>query len=167
MKSNAVAELEADATTAKRAQWEAFEFDLEAPGLVRVRNGSYGADAEEHTYRVNVEDGVPTACECPADTYGDGACKHRLAVAIRAPVLAAASEWDREQDVDGDAEERAVATDGGTILEDGDGDADREEERPADCACDPAVDLPCWPCYRDGHETPNPDADADAEAGEE
>ncbi|WP_114578519.1 SWIM zinc finger family protein [Saliphagus sp. LR7] len=40
---------------------------------------------------MNVENGVPVACECPADTYRDGACKHRVAVAIREPVLAAAT----------------------------------------------------------------------------
>ena len=88
---NTLAELNPDAQTVKRAQYEAFEFDLEAPGLVRVRNGSYGDEADEHTYRVTVENGVPVSCTCKADEYGSGACKHRVAIAIREPVLAAAS----------------------------------------------------------------------------
>lgn len=73
MCTNALSALEFDAQTAKRAQWEAFSFDLEAPGIVTVRNGSY-ADPGEHEYHVNDEGGVPVVCECPADTYQDGAC---------------------------------------------------------------------------------------------
>lgn len=83
--------LEFDASTAKRAQYEAFDFELAAPGLVTVRNESH-ANADEHSYRVNVEDSVPIACECPADMYHESACKHRVAVTIRKPVLEAASE---------------------------------------------------------------------------
>lgn len=49
-------------------------------------------DPEDHEYRVSVVDGVPTVCECPADRYHDEVCKHRVAVAIRRPVLAAAVE---------------------------------------------------------------------------
>ncbi|WP_247010814.1 hypothetical protein [Halorientalis litorea] len=31
--------------------------------------------------------------------------------------------------------------------------------RPEDCACwDAEADLPCWPCYREGFEAPNPSA---------
>jgi hypothetical protein len=31
--------------------------------------------------------------------------------------------------------------------------------RPEDCDCwDPEGDLPCWPCYRDGFDVPNPSA---------
>lgn len=42
-------------------------FELNAPGLVTARNESY-EDADEHSDRVNVENSVPIACECPADT---------------------------------------------------------------------------------------------------
>jgi len=41
-------------------------------------------------------------------------------------------------------------------------DQTRLEEvgRPEDCSCSPRMtDLPCWPCYRDGFETPNPSQD--------
>ena len=147
--------LEFDASTAKRAQYEAFDFELTAPGLVTVRNGSH-ENADEHSYRVNVENGIPVACECPSDTYHDGACKHRVAVAIREPVLEAAS--DHESD-----EKREVATDGGTTVERS-GLGQRVEGRPSDCDCLPTFEgLPCWPCYREGFRTPNPHAEADTE----
>ncbi|WP_245634245.1 SWIM zinc finger family protein [Halalkalicoccus paucihalophilus] len=134
--------LEFDASTSKRAQYEAFDFELEAPGLVTVRNESH-ENADEHSYRVNVEDGIPVACECPSDTYHEGACKHRVAVAIREPVLAAATDYKS-------TEEQEVATDGGTTVERL-GLGQQVEDRPSDCDCIPTFeDLPCWPCYRDG-----------------
>lgn len=71
----------------KRAQYEAFTFAL-ADGGVLVRNESH-ADPDDHEYHVTVNRGVPVACECPADEHYDGACKHRVAVAIREPVLQA------------------------------------------------------------------------------
>lgn len=80
----------ADSRTLSRAQFEAFSFSLEAPGMVRVTNGSY-ANPENHSYRVNVENGLPVACECPAFHYQDGLCKHCLACLIREPVLKAAN----------------------------------------------------------------------------
>lgn len=70
--------------TRKRAEYEAFTFIPTATG-VRVRNESH-AEPTAHEYRVTVRDGVPTACTCPADEHGQGACKHRIAVAIRSPV---------------------------------------------------------------------------------
>lgn len=51
-----LAELNPSATVAKRAAYEAFEFGIDAPGLVRVTNGSYGDDAENHSYLVDVEE---------------------------------------------------------------------------------------------------------------
>lgn len=118
MTDNALAVLQFDAQTRNRAQWEAFEFTIEAPGIIEVRNGSYGDDADEHTYRVNVEGGVPVACECPAFEYQSGACKHMLAVAIREPVL--------------DAATIEVVTDGGQdqlVASDGDSEPEPESER--------------------------------------
>lgn len=50
MTTNALAELDADAPTAKRAQYEEFEFKLEALGLLRVTNGTYRDKAGEHTH---------------------------------------------------------------------------------------------------------------------
>jgi SWIM zinc finger len=156
MCTNTIDALEFDASTSKRAQYEAFDFELEAPGLVTVRNESH-ENADEHSYRVNVEDGLPVACECPSDTYHDGACKHRVAVAIREPVLEAASDYER-------TEESEVATDGGTTVEYSGVSEQREESRPAECDCLPTFeDLPCWPCYREGFRTPNPHAEVTTE----
>ena len=80
-----------DPTTIKRAQWEAFEFDLEAPGLIRVTNASH-SEPDDHSYLVNVENGEPVACQCRAFQYNGGPCKHCVAIAIREPVLKAADE---------------------------------------------------------------------------
>lgn len=118
MCQNALARLDVNAQTAKRAQWEAFEFRLTA-GSVEVRNESHPAgEVADHTYSVEVEDGVPVACDCPADEYQSGACKHRVAVAIREPLLDAASEArtpaSASEDVPAD-----VATDGGRAVEQG------------------------------------------------
>lgn len=87
--SSALAELDPTNRILKRAQYEAFSFQL-ADGDVLVRNGSH-PDPANHEYRVGVEAGVPTSCECPADDNPEHPCKHRVAVAIRDPVLAAAS----------------------------------------------------------------------------
>lgn len=91
MTADALRELQFSPETAKRAQYEGFEFELEDPGLVLVRNTSWD-DPTEHEYLVNVVDSTPTVCECPADKHHEGACKHRVAVAIRGPVIQAASE---------------------------------------------------------------------------
>jgi len=85
---------------AKRAQYEAYEFELVSEG-VRVRNCSH-ADPAAHEYVVTVENGVPTSCDCPADEHYEGACKHRVAVAIRRPIVDAAAE-------------RQVRADGGEV----------------------------------------------------
>ncbi len=141
MESNVLSQLQFDASTAKRAQWEAFEFTLEAPGLVRVTNGSYGDDSENHSYRVNVENGIPVACECKADTYQKGACKHRVAVAIRGPVLSAGAHTP-------------VVADGGQLIDAGDDGAiitenpDACENGQVGCCGPDGDDLPCFPCYQ-------------------
>src|SRR6056297_4311362 len=80
-----LANLETTNRVRKRAQYEAFEFELR-DGDICVRNGSY-ADPENHEYTVRVEDDLPTACTCPADATYSGACKHRVAVALRQPIL--------------------------------------------------------------------------------
>lgn len=48
---------------------------------------------------MNVESGVPVACEYLADTYHSGACKHRVAVEIRDPVLKDHGETDDDCDL--------------------------------------------------------------------
>ena len=149
MCKDTLAELEYDVSTIKRSQWEAFEFTLEAPGIVTVRIDGTAA-TENHTYRVNVENGVPVACECPADTYQDGACKHRVAIAIREPVLEAARESENEHERPEPS--RAVA-DGGEVLEateDGDDDPNACENGQVGCCGPDGDDLPCFECYRTG-----------------
>lgn len=38
--------------------------------------------------------------------------------------------------------------------------------RPGDCSCwDADAELPCWPCYRDGFDVPNPNAGDDRDGG--
>lgn len=58
---------------------------------------------------MTVESGVPVSCTCKADEYGSGDCKHRVAIAIHEPVLAAVSA----RGPDG---KRALA-DGGTVVD--------------------------------------------------
>jgi len=144
--------LDADVATEKRAQWEAFSFRLLGDGDVEVTNGSH-EDADDHTYTVHVESGIPSDCSCPAFEYQPGACKHMVGVAIREPVLEAASR------------EQSIRADGGVTLEEFGAD-DRDDDRPEDCDCgewNDGLGLCCWPCYRDGFEKPNPNATGDDE----
>jgi hypothetical protein len=141
--------LDAGTTVEKRASWEAFEFSLLEGGKVEVVNGSHD-EPEEHTYTVHVEGGIPFSCTCPAWEYQDGACKHMVAVAIREPLLEAVSA------------EPTVKADGGVTVEEA--ERGHSDERPDDCDCIPSMeDLPCWPCYRDGFEEPNPHAEVSDE----
>lgn len=117
---------QASEKTVKRAQWESFSFELEAPGLVLVTNESHGEDG--HSYTVNVETNTPTACECKAFEYQDGPCKHMVAVAIREPVLMAA---------------QAVP------IPDG-GEAEATCQNGQTGCCGPeGDDLPCFDCYKE------------------
>ena len=138
--------LDADATIEKRASWEAFEFTLLGDGDVEVVNSSHD-EPDEHTYTVHVEGGIPSDCTCPAFEYQDGSCKHMVAVAIREPVLEAASA------------EPTLTADGGIVVKTE--ESDHSDERPDDCDCIEIADLPCWPCYRDGFEEPNPNVGED------
>lgn len=142
MRSNVLSELTYSEKTAKRAQWESFEFSVPANGTVVVANVSYGDEADEHTHAVNVEDGVPTSCTCKGDEYQPGACKHRVAVAINAPVLSAAS-------ASGPDGKRALA-DGGALVEPVQEENDEDED--CDCAHFEEGALPCFECYREGIE---------------
>jgi hypothetical protein len=124
--------LEADVTTEKRAQWEAFEFTVLGNGDVEVVNASHD-DKGEHTYIVHVESGIPSDCTCPAWEFHPGACKHMVAVGIREPVLEAANE-DQPVRADGGVTLASFATE----------EADRDE-----CWCDDHS-FPCFDCYNDG-----------------
>jgi hypothetical protein len=114
----------------KRAQYEAFEFTVQPDG-VRVRNGSH-ANREAHNYLVTASGGIPAYCTSPADTHSDDACKHRVAVAIREPIMAAAT--------------RQVAADGGTVVEEAGSAEDVDVEE-----CEYCIgDFPCWESVRTG-----------------
>nr|WP_277410058.1 SWIM zinc finger family protein [Natrinema longum] len=130
--TNVVDVLDADVAVEKRAQWEAFSFALLGDGDVEVVNGSH-EDADDHTYTVHVEGGIPSDCTCPAFEYQSGPCKHMIAVAIREPVLEAASR------------ERSVRADGGVTLD----SFATEDTNENECWCDDH-DFPCFDCYRDG-----------------
>lgn len=46
---------------------------------------------------------------------------------------------------------------GGSTTDSSARDEQQADHRPADCDCLPTFeDLPCWPCYRDGFQMPNP-----------
>jgi hypothetical protein len=124
---------------AKRAQYEAFEFTLVPEGVL-VRNASH-ANPADHEYRVTIRDGIPIACECPADEHYEGACKHRVSVALRTPVLQAAVD-------------RQLAADGGPAVgTDQDGrPAVTSRGRPTECSCDDLDGFPCWHCVRTGRK---------------
>lgn len=116
----------------RRAQWEGFEFGVPTDGYVLVRNVS---KAEPSVYTVAVEGGRASSCSCPDWTHREpnGGCKHMRAVEAQSGVMLAASVG---------------------------GEVTREDARPADCTCLPTFErLPCWPCYRDHFETPNPNAE--------
>ena len=52
--------------------------------------------------------------------------------------------------------------DGGAIVADDDKEAEADD-RPEDCGClDTNQELPCFPCYWEGYDTPNPLANGEA-----
>lgn len=130
-------ELSFTSKVAKRAQYEAFEFAI-VPDGVRVRNCSHEQPAE-HEYTVTVRDGRPAGCECPADQRFDGACKHRVAVAIRQPIVEAATTSQ-------------VRADGGTVQNDEEPTADADCPEDCECAALPNG-FPCWDCVRTGRRS--------------
>lgn len=132
-------QLETTQRSLTRVQNESFDFRLHR-GDILVTNLSYD-DPSDHVYRVTVTDGTPVVCTCPADEHYSPACKHRIAVAMRSPVISAA---DRMQ----------VAADGGVIEPEGRErhSSHHSDEKTAECDCsDLPEGIPCWPCYRDGN----------------
>lgn len=156
--------------TALRVTWEAWVFEIVGPQQIEVTNASYGFEKDDHRYIVTVEDRgglfFPDRCECPADEYNDYACKHRVACAIVGGpvVLGAAMAYtsDNTEQPDPTTMADKLRTDGGTeVLSEAGTHSDSDtNDRPEDCECIPLINddgLPCWPCKRDGFETPNPD----------
>jgi predicted nucleic acid-binding Zn finger protein len=128
---------------------------------------------ENGEYRVDAREG---RCTCPDYKHnlptadGRERCKHAARVAyatgersVPAWVDTDAVDPQLGEHVDGGP--RQVATDGGSdVIDAGDdgvileGD-DNDDGRPDDCDCwDADAELPCWPCYRDGFDVPNPSA---------
>lgn len=102
MQIDAVDALEFSQKTGKRAVYEAFAFRPLGEGRVEVENQSH---EESHTYVVRVVSGLPSTCECPADRYHEGACKHRVTLALRPAVIEAAEA----------GQEKPVLADGGRM----------------------------------------------------
>ena len=151
-----LSELDAPSRVIKRAQYEAFEFTIEDDG-VRVRNGSH-ANPEDHEYLVTVEGNTPATCECPADANYEGACKHRVAVAIRRPILDAAI--NRQLAADGGkpiatSETSPAKQESLTSVSDHQSteahEVDEDTTPEHECVCGGLPDgLPCWECVRTG-----------------
>ncbi|WP_227357532.1 SWIM zinc finger family protein [Haladaptatus salinisoli] len=134
---NVLSELTFTNRVAKRAQYEALEFSLTTRGVL-VQNTSH-ANPADHEYLVIVRNGIPISCECPADDRYNGACKHRVGVAIRTPLLQAATD-------------HSLVADGGTQIENKPDThvEDSDIDQPADCDCAGLGGFPCWPCVRAG-----------------
>ena len=118
----------------KRVQYEALEFELQN-GYLRVRNGSH-AESENHEYTVRIEDDLLTACTRPVDAKYSGACKHRVAVALRRPILDAVRHH------------RLLANGGETVrplnrsLDHEENSEDQAETDEPDCDCAVVLDIP-------------------------
>ncbi|WP_321169547.1 SWIM zinc finger family protein [Halorarum halophilum] len=89
-----------------------------------------------------MSDGLPAHCDCPADAASEGACKHRVAVAIRPPVLETAIHAQLAADGSGtsnpplpeeeDLSAKAITQTAGARGEREDGD-EADEEYPCEC----------------------------------
>lgn len=71
----------------KRAQWEAFEYHVCDNGVVNVANRSHNETG--HTYSVDIIGSrVANTCSCPSAEYGEGKCKHEIAVRDNVKLMA-------------------------------------------------------------------------------
>jgi len=122
-------------------------------------------------YRVDARGG---RCTCPDHQYRDVRCKHvrRVAFATGERPIPSWVNMDAVDELCGEHVDGTciVATDGGdgtvpsvsssSQRDDDEGvvfDTDTHGGRPDDCDCgdwNEGMELPCWPCYRDGFETP-------------
>jgi hypothetical protein len=156
-KRTAVDYLSFGAKTARRVNWEAFEFTIIGPHLVQVTNASYGFEKDDHSYTVGVKerDGLvlPAECDCPADLHYESDCKHKVALAsIGSIVLAAAPTFSPQSTPSGKAEATTMVeklqSDGGTATE----DTEPETCPNGDPHCDGPGDddLSCFACFDRG-----------------
>ncbi|MEF8826195.1 MAG: SWIM zinc finger family protein [Halapricum sp.] len=153
--SDAVEAIDLENPRAQRALTECMTV-LPEGGDVHTVVGEHG-----RTYTVDAREG---RCTCPDAEYNleDGErCKHQIRTLVAEGCLSVPAWIDRDA-VDGllgthvDGSPRLVATDGGEVLT---ADA-AAEERPDECECTghERETLPCWYCYAEGFDEPNPDA---------
>ena len=152
--STVLEQLAFDTKTAKRVAWSDWEFTVVAPFEVEVCNLSYGYLADEHKYRVMInEQGVPISCTCPGFKHyhspNGRVGKHMLAVAtIGGPtLLEAARAFSPNQEPTASTETTALSEklkpDGGRSL--------TEDTTDTGCTeCDRLSDLPCFDCFSAG-----------------
>jgi len=134
---------------AKRAQYERFDIRPVGGGF-QVRNESH-ANPADHEYFVEMDGSVPRICTCPADERFDGACKHRVAIAIRRP---------KGNQTCGSSQVRArISGDGGATLDSdtgkgapADGTNRLTDDSNADKCTECLPEFPCWDCYQRGRQ---------------
>jgi len=145
-------QLEFSKRVAKRAQYEAFDISIRGTDVL-VRNGSH-ANPEKHEYTVTLEDGIPQSCTCPADARFDGACKHRVAVAIHRPLLdtlQCVKRGDPPIAADGGLSRIQRETESPSSINSEYGDSPPDDiDRTGDECPECLTDFPCWECYRTG-----------------
>lgn len=120
-------------------------------------------------YRV---DGEKDRCTCPDKQHNlkDGQlCKHERRVRFATGEWHI-PDWVNTKAIDSKLGEHVsgtpqrAATDGGvkTIGAEEPETGSTDKGRPADCDCHATFEeLPCWPCYRDSFEVPNPEVNVD------
>ena len=150
--STVLEQLAFDTKTAKRVAWSEWSFTVVAPFEIEIQNLSYGHLADDHTYRVMIdEQGVPVSCTCPGFEYHHGpngrVGKHMLAVAtVGGPtLLEAARAFSPTPEPTGATEtttaSKKLKADGGRSPADNSTDIECIE-------CAGLSDLPCWNCYQ-------------------
>ena len=106
-------------------------------------------------------------CTCPDHEYRSARCKHLRRVAFATgerPIPDGVEDVDPQLGEHVDDGPQVVATDGGIVVGGDDAESlDEGDGRPVDCSCtgsrlEAEGGLPCWPCYRDGFDVPNPRA---------
>ena len=143
-----------DTRTAKRVAWSDWAFTVVAPFEIEVQNLSYGHLADDHTYRVMInEQGVPVSCTCPGFEYHHSpngrVGKHMLAVAtVGGPTLLEAAR--AFSPIHGPTGATAMTTASEKLKADG-GRSPVDNSTDTECTeCVELSDLPCFDCYSAG-----------------
>lgn len=81
------------------------------------------------------------SCECLADEHYEGPCKHRVAIAIRKPILDTIDEVQLVTDGGPLMEENSISREGRGV----------DTDEPSECDCEALMnDFPCWACVESG-----------------